>query len=124
MREESRPEAFTKKAQDAGEARPEQMALASKPFNKNHIMKSADKGYKITFPPNCRKFMLQARTDVDLRLAWERGAVADTTQGRDYWTLKAGDVYYEDDLSLEGDIILYIACATAATVVETSQWRQ
>lgn len=96
--------------------------LAKKPLLANLTLTTANKEYKITLPPEGRKLMLQARTSVALRLSFERGAVADTTLGRDYWTLKAGDVYYEDFLDLDGTLIIYVACGTAGVIVEIIKW--
>lgn len=96
--------------------------LARKPLIQNLTLKTANKEYKVPLPPDCRKFTMQARTSVDLRIAFETGAVADTTQGRDYVTIKSGSVYYEDNLDLDGTLIIYVACGTADTVVEVIKW--
>lgn len=96
--------------------------LASKPLLQNLTLKAENTEYKIPFSPETRKFLMQARTSVELRLAFEKGAVADTTLGKDYFTLKSGDAYWEDHLDLDGTIIIYVACGTAGTIVEIIKW--
>ena len=96
--------------------------LAEKPQIRNYTLKAADTEYRIPLPPRTRKYEIQARTSVDLRLSFEKGAVADTTQGKEYWTLKADSVYWEDHLDLEGDLILYVAGGTAGIIVEVKIW--
>jgi hypothetical protein len=104
------------------ETEPIREFLAKRPLIQNLPLTSADTEYKIPIPHNVRKYLIQARTSYDLRLAFEKGAVEDTTLGKDYLTVKAGDAYWEDNLDLEGTMIIYVACSTAAVIVEIVKW--
>lgn len=64
------------------ESEPVRDFLAKRPLLQNLTLKAADTEYKIPVPQNTRKFLIQARTDYALRLAFEKGSVADTTLGK------------------------------------------
>lgn len=61
-----------------------------------------------------QKFTIQCRTNYDVRFAYVTGKVATPTAP--YITIKAGSVFWEDDLSV--DKTLYFASSQAGVVVE------
>ena len=80
---------------------------------------SADTEYSQTLPSNTRKFTVQAREGVDIRVAFETGKVAISTDP--YLTLKSGNIWWEDHLNSETTI--YFASSTAGSHVEILIWR-
>ena len=61
-----------------------------------------------------KKFTIQCRTNFAVRFAYVAGKVAAPTAS--YITIKAGSVYWEDDISL--DKTLYFASSEAGVIVE------
>jgi len=79
----------------------------------------ADTEYSQELPANTKKFTFQCRTANDIRFAFSTGKVA--TSVPSYNTLKAGHVYFEDNLNLTTATV-YVACATTNKVVEIIAW--
>ena len=86
-----------------------------KPAVFNKTLTNADEEYSQALT-SCKGVEFQARTEVAIRFSFETGKVATPTAP--YMTLKAGQWYY-----FEGSpATLYLASATAGTVVEIIQW--
>ena len=98
----------------------ETMPPATKPSIANIEMPSADTEYLHMLPKGCKKFLLHCRDGTAFRLAFKRGKVATPTQP--YFTMKANTSYSEDNLDVEEDTWLYLACGTASKVIEIVQW--
>ena len=62
-----------------------------------------------------QKFTIQCRTNFAVRLAYVTGKVATPTEP--YLTIKAGSVYWEDNISLAGRT-LYFASSEAGVIIE------
>ncbi len=91
------------------------------PLVYNITLSTVDTEYSQVLPANCRGFEFQARTDVAVRYAFVAGLVA--ASGSPFATLKTGDYYYSYPInqgSTAGTI--FLASATAATVVEMLAW--
>lgn len=71
-------------------------------------------------PAKTVHFTLQCRTAVDLRTSYDAGKVDGTENA--YYTVKAGTVYYEQNLELTSPQKLYVSAASAV-VVELHGWR-
>jgi len=74
-----------------------------------------DTEYSQALPDSTKAITFQCRTDYDIRFAFVTGKVATLTAP--YMTLKMGQNYFEDNLNLTSKT-LYLACATAAQIVE------
>ena len=61
---------------------------------------------------------IQCRTANNIRISFTAGG---TANGEDYFTLKSGSVYYEDNLKYLGSI--YIRPETNSTVAEVIWWQ-
>ena len=85
----------------------------------NITLTLANTEYSQALPANTKKFIFQARTDVDIRYAFTTGKVATPTAP--YFTLKAGMIYSEDNLNLTSKTI-YWASTTAGAIVELIGW--
>lgn len=81
----------------------------------NITMASANTEYSTALPANTVAMTFQCRGDYDIRFSYQTGKVASPTAP--YMTLKAGMIYYETNLDLTSKT-LYVACPTAAQVVE------
>lgn len=79
---------------------------------------NADTEYSATMPANTKKFTIQARENVDIRIAFVTGKVATPTDP--YLTLKAGNVWWEDHIDSETTV--YFASSSAGTYVEILIW--
>lgn len=89
----------------------------------NKTLTSADTEYKITLPAGCKQFSVKVRTDdVDLKIGATKGSVDTATPRGDYFTLNAGRSWDEPNLELDNEFTFYVACATAAKVVEVVAW--
>jgi hypothetical protein len=86
----------------------------------NVTLTVADTEYSQALPDRTRKIMIQARTSAAVRWSWDTGKVA--TPVAPYFTVKAGDTYYDNDLMLNKDTKLYLASSTGGTVVEIQTW--
>lgn len=80
---------------------------------------NADTEYSYTLPANTKKFTIQARENVDVRFAFETGKVATSTDP--YFTLKAGNIWWEDNINTQSTI--YFASSTADTNLEILIWK-
>ena len=80
---------------------------------------SADTEYSFTLPANTKKFTIQTRESADVRIATETGKVATSTDP--YFTLKAGNIWWEDGLNTSAT--LYFASSTAGVHVEIIVWK-
>jgi len=76
----------------------------------------ADTEYTVDIPDRTSKIMVQARTNVIVRSAWETGKVATPTEP--YMTIKANKTYYDSDVKYSYGSKLYLATPTAGTEVE------
>jgi len=94
-------------------------SVSGTPTVYNKTLTNADTEYTQTLPSSCEKFMFWARTNVDIRFAFETGKVATPTAP--YLTLKGGTAFSESGLSLSSKT-LYLASSTAGTVVEILCW--
>ena len=81
----------------------------------NVTLTNADTEYSQALA-SCKGIEFQARTAVDIRFAFVTGKVATPTAP--YMTLKSGQWYYFDG----SPTTLYLASATAGTVVEIILW--
>ena len=82
---------------------------------------NADEEYKYEFPRSVQKFILKMReTDADLRIAFETGLVAGSTDP--YFTLDSSDVWNEDDLDGLPGLTVYFASPVAGKNVEILYW--
>lgn len=77
---------------------------------------SADTEYSQQLPPNCRSLAMQARTAVDVRVAFVTGKVA--TPVAPYLLLRAGQQLVIDGLHLPDGAAAYVGTASSGTVVE------
>jgi len=88
----------------------------------NVTLTSADTEYSQAISPNAKKFTLQCRSNADIRLAYVSGKVATPTAP--YYTVKAGHIYWEDNLDTSmTTTTLYLASSDAGVVVEIIVWR-
>jgi hypothetical protein len=85
----------------------------------NVTLTLANTEYSQALPANTRKIAFRARTTVECRYAFVTGKVAAPTEP--YSTLKAGAEYTADGINLTSKT-LYLASATAGTVVEIEVW--
>lgn len=81
----------------------------------NVSMTNLNTEYSQTLPEGTVAMTFQCRGAYDIRFSYHTGLVATPTAP--YMTLKSGMIYYETNLKLTGKI-LYLACGTAAQVVE------
>ena len=96
---------------------------AGKPSISNIEMPSANTEYPDgghPLPKGCKKFLLHCRDGTAFRLAFASGKVAGSTPP--YFTIKANTAYSEDNLSVEEDTWIYLACGSTAKVIEIIQW--
>lgn len=93
--------------------------ISTSPTVSNTTLTLANTEYSYVIPNNTKKYTIQVRANVDIRYAFETGKVATPTAP--YMTLKGGQNYWEDSLNLSSKTI-YLASATAGTVVEIISW--
>ncbi len=79
---------------------------------------NANTEYSQALPANTRRFMAQARTAADIRIAYETGKVAAPTDP--YQSIKSGTVKTID--GIKAAPTLYLASGTAGTIVEIEVW--
>lgn len=84
----------------------------------NLTLTVADTEYIQALPANTRALQFQCRTENDIRYAFETGKVATPTAP--YSTLKAGDVWYKENIKSSGS--LYAGSSTAGVIVEIETW--
>lgn len=96
---------------------------ARKPKIINKTMTTANEEYEIQLPARTKKLLVHMRTlDADFKIAFERGSIDGATPAREYFTVHMGDVYYEDELDLDPIFSIFVACASAAKVIEVIAW--
>ena len=76
----------------------------------------ADTEYEFVFPEITKKVMIQARTSVVIRMSYEAGKVASSTDP--FFTIKSGNTYFDNDLKLNKGTVLYLASPSAGCKVE------
>ena len=87
----------------------------------NVTLTNANTEYSQAMLANCRRFEIQARTDVAIRFAFVTGKVATPTAP--WMTLKSGVAYDSGMINqVAAPSTIYLAAATAATVVEILCW--
>lgn len=91
------------------------MRIAGTPVVTNTTLTDANTEITFTLPENYKKFTIQARQNVDLKLSYTV-----STSGTTYLTIKAGGSYFEDGLRTNNKI--FIQAATAGTIVEMVVW--
>ena len=94
-------------------------AVSATPTDYNIDLTLADTEYSQALPVNTEKFEFWCRGAYDIRFAFITGKVATPTAS--YLTLKAGTYAEEDNLNLAATT-LYLACGTAAQIVELLVW--
>jgi len=85
----------------------------------NATIVSADTEYYCALPANCRALQFQCRTGNDVRYSLTAGKVA--TPVEPYFTLKAGGVYYKENLKLAA-ATLCLAADAGTLKVEVEAW--
>ena len=95
--------------------------FAAAPVLFNQTLTAANTEYTITLPAGCTHFEMQARTNANVRFAFETGKVATPTAP--YMTLKAGYTYSSYNLWGSQTLLVYVATPTAGTIVELIAWR-
>jgi len=92
------------------------------PVIRNLEMPLANKEYSYQFPAHTKKFLVQMRAAVDVRIAFVKDVVADSQPP--YFTLKANISYSEDELDTQGDFHIYLAHSEiTGQVAEILAWR-
>lgn len=81
----------------------------------NLTLTNANTEYSYSFNQYTKKFLIQARGDHDIKLAFFSGESA-----TDYFTIKTSCVYYED--LVHGPFTIYMQSPDAGTVVEIIEW--
>lgn len=84
----------------------------------NLTLTVADTEYIQALPANTRALEFQCRTENDIRYSFETGKVATPTSP--YSTLKAGDVWYKENILTSGS--LYAGSSTAGVIIEIETW--
>lgn len=83
---------------------------------------AANEAHIFTFPNRIYGYQIQARTNVDILLAWQQGQL----EAGVYLTLKGGDVYIHDTsegaVIIEPNTTIYLACATIGAIIEIEVW--
>ncbi len=95
--------------------------FAAAPVLFNQTLTNANTEYTIALPTGTTHFEMQARQNASVRFAFETGYVATPTAP--YETLKAGYTYSSYNLWGSQTMTLYLASATAGTIVELIAWR-
>lgn len=91
------------------------MLVSGIPLVTNTTLTNQNEESIITLPANCKKFLIQARTNADLKLSYTASA-----SGTVFLTIKAGSTYWEDAVRTNNKI--YLQSPTAGTVVEMVVW--
>lgn len=81
---------------------------------------TANTEYEFKFPMDTKKVKIQARTAVDVKVGTANGSVNGASPSGPYFTMKSGTVLTEEDLDFSG--IVYLANASAGTIVEILTW--
>lgn len=91
------------------------------PTEANVSLIIVDTEYSYAIPSGTKSLQFQCRQDRDIRFSFTTGKVAGPTSP--YQTLKAGQTYYQDFLSLTGKTIYFATGANAGDVVEVLTWQ-
>jgi len=91
------------------------MRDSGKPTTINGTLVEANTEYEISLPLNCHKIMFQTRTSAIIQFAF----VANES-GTNYITLKAGNLYYDDNIRTNSKV--YVQSPTAGVVMEVLCW--
>jgi len=91
------------------------MLIPGLPLVTNTTLTNVNTEVVITLPANCKKFTLQARQNADLKFSYTESA-----SGTIYFTIKAGNSYFEDNIRTNNKI--YIQSPSAGTIVEMVVW--
>lgn len=94
--------------------------FAASPTIANVTLTSANTEYSYAFPNGTTHFEVQARTSAAVRFAFVTGKVATPTAP--YATIKADDSYSSFNLWGSQTLTLYLATASAGTVMEIISW--
>ena len=86
------------------------------PYIYNKTLTTENTEYDQALPAGTKRFTLQARTAVDVKLCFTDGE-----SGTTYLTVKSGSSYSEDMLDLSSKT-LRLQCGTGGTVVEVVAW--
>lgn len=88
----------------------------------NEPITAANEVHTFTFPNRVSGYQIQARTNIDILLAWIQGQI----EAGVYLTVKSGDVYVHDTAEgaaiIEPNTIIYFSCATVGTIIEIEVW--
>jgi hypothetical protein len=82
----------------------------------NGTLTLADTEYEVSLPKNCKKILIEARTNAILKFSF----IAGESGGLNYKTIKAGAVYWDNNIRINNN--LYIQSPTAGTIVEVMAW--
>jgi len=83
---------------------------------------NADEEYSWTCPIAVKKINIQARESRDVRMAFQEGGTAAIGS---YWTLKSGQVYYEDyPLEIKNAVFYFRDPTNAGTNIEILYWQE
>ena len=93
-----------------------QNLVGKTPYIYNKTLTLANTEYSQALPTNTKRFTLQARTSVDVKLAFTAEA-----SGTTYVTVKAGASYSEEGLDSSSKTV-YMQTASAGTVIELIAW--
>jgi hypothetical protein len=88
---------------------------ASTPTILNTTLAVAGNEYTIDIPVTARKFMIRSRNPAQFKVAFEAAST-------NYLTVRAGNYYSEECLSLTLMLTLYITSNKPNTVIETVYW--
>lgn len=91
------------------------LRTAGEPEVFNLTLTDANTEYGFELSVNTKKFTFQARTAVDVKFSFAEG-----TSGSEYFTLKTGAGYFDDNV--HAPITIYFQSASAGTVVEIITW--
>jgi len=84
----------------------------------NKTLTTLNTEYSQEVPMRTRKIMIQCRTSVAIRISNVIGKVATPTAP--YQTIKSGDVYYDNDICIDG--LIYLASGTSGVIAEITCW--
>jgi uncharacterized surface anchored protein len=93
-----------------------QNLISKTPTIINKTLTTQNTEYDQALPERTKRFTLQARTAVDVKLAFE-----DSASGTTYITVKSGSSYSEEGLDLSSKT-LRLQCASDGIVVEIIAW--
>lgn len=94
---------------------------AETPTEANTALTVINTEYSYAIPAATKTLQFQCRQARDIRFAFTAGKVAGSVSP--YQTLKAGNTYYQDFLSLTSKTIYFATSANAGDVVEVLTWQ-